>query len=124
MKEKIEKLTVKLKTIKNKIVYKIQKKMCDLLYRRQTYISEKGLWVCTVVFPKDIIFNDGEDKATICGITDVFKGNEKGKIEDPLPIYSEYINRRPDARAIHKSVIEEMKTGYIAILGSKMEVEI
>lgn len=102
--------------IRNKIVYKINKKICDLLYRRVTYIPEKGIWVSTVVFPKNIVFSDGEDSATICGVTDVFKGN-RDRVKDWIPIHSEYINRITDAKTIHRSVVEDMKTGYIAILG-------
>lgn len=118
----MKELIAKLKTVKNKIVYKIKKMIHNLLYRQATYyrqatcIPEKGVLVSTVVFPKDLVFTDGEDKATICGVTDVFKVNGN-KIEDPIPIYSEYINKRSDAGAIHRSVVEEMKTGYIAIFG-------
>lgn len=115
IKKKLKMIIERIVKIKKKIIYRIQKKICDLLYRRITYIPEKGVWISTVIFPKSIAFSDGEDKAIICGVTDVFKGDEK-KV-DFIPVYSAYINKRSDAKTVHLSVVEEMKTGYIAILG-------
>lgn len=106
----------KLKTIKNKSIYDIKKKICDILYKRVTYIPEKGLWVSTVIFPKDLVFSDGDNVDVICGVTEVFKGN-KDKVEYSEQVRTTYINKRSDASAVHRSVVEEMKTGYIAILG-------
>lgn len=111
----IERIVKRIAKIKKNIIYRIQKKICDLLYRRITYLPDKSIWISTVIFPKRITFSDGEDEATICGVTDIFKGDEN-KV-DLIPIYTQYINKRSDAKAIHLSVVEEMKTGYIAILG-------
>ena len=122
MKEKMKELIMKLKTTKNKIVYKMMKKIYDLMYRRTTYIPEKGAWVLTAVFPSNVI----ED---ICGVTDVFKGNNK-KVEDWMPVYTEYIKKSnhsrlvmfmeyiigmSDYRMVHDSVVKSVKEGKITI---------
>ena len=101
MKEKINQLKTKIQ----KIVYKIKKKMYDLKYRRLTYIPEKGLWVSTVVFP-DKLTEDG-----VCGVTDVFAGNEK-KI-DFETLHSVYITDASESGNIHRDVVKCVKGGHI-----------
>lgn len=108
----MKKLVTKLKTVKDKIIYKIAKKICDLMYRRVTYIPEKGLWVSTVVFPGNIMFTDGEDNATICGVTDVFRGTKK-KVTSFEALHSVYINKASESGNIHRNVVKCAKGGYI-----------
>ena len=100
MKEKIKKLKMKIQ----KIVYKIKKKIYDLKYRRVTYIPEKGVWVSTVVFPVNITDE-------ICGVTDIFLGNEKKVDFDPL--HSVYIKNVSDAVNIHRDMVKSVRNGYI-----------
>ena len=133
MKENMKELIKKLKKMKNKIIYKIMKMIYDLMYRRATYIPEKGVWVLTVVFPSII----AED---ICGVTDVFKSNNR-KVEDWMPIYTEYIKKSDsdqiylktvrthsrlamfmeyvtgisDYRMVHDSVVKSVKEGKVTI---------
>lgn len=109
--EKIKELNKKLKKITNKIVYKIMKKYYDLVYRKVTYIPERGLWVSTVVFPKDIAFTDGEDNVAVCGVTDVFRGNKR-KVTSFEALYSVYINKVSESGNIHRDVVKCIKGGY------------
>jgi len=105
-----------------KIVYKLKQKIYNLLYRQSTYIPEKGVWVLTKVFPSNI----ADD---ICGVTDVFKGNNK-KVEDWIPIYSEYIYQSTHSRfvmfmeyitglsyyrMVHNNVVKSVKEGKITV---------
>jgi hypothetical protein len=101
MKEKINQLKMKIQ----KIVYKIKKTMYDLKYRRVTYIPEKGLWVSTVVFPGSVT-EDG-----VCGVTDVFVGNER-KV-DFESLHSVYIKEASESGNIHRDVVKCVKSGYI-----------
>lgn len=101
MKEKINQLKTKIQ----KIVYKIKKKIYDLRYRRLTYVPEKGLWVSTVVFP-DKVTEDG-----VCGVTDVFAGNEK-KV-DFEALHSVYMTNVSESGNIHRDVVKCVKGGYI-----------
>jgi hypothetical protein len=101
MKEKINQLKTKIQ----KIVYKIKKKIYDLKYRRLTYIPEKGLWVSTVVFPAKMT-EDG-----VCGVTDVFAGNEK-KV-DFETLHSVYIKNVSESGDIHRDVVKCVKGGHI-----------
>ncbi len=91
--------------LKNKIVYKIMKKIYILMYRRVTYIPEKGMWVSTVVFPGNIV--DG-----ICGMTDVFAGDRK-KVESFEALHSEYIKKGSESGDIHRNVVKLVKTGIV-----------
>ncbi len=100
MKEKIKKLKMKIQ----KMVYWIKKKIYDIRYRRLTYIPEKGLWVSTVVFPA--LTEDG-----VCGVTDVFAGNEKKVDFDAL--HSVYIKKASESEHIHRDVVKCVKGGYI-----------
>lgn len=117
MKENIKQLIKNLKTtiqsivkVKNKIVFKMKRKIYNLMYRRLTYIPEKGMWVSTVVFPKDLAFIDKEDNVTICGVTDVFAGNEK-KV-DFEPLHTVYIKKASESGNIHREVVKRiMKNG-------------
>lgn len=101
MKEKINQLKTKIQ----KIVYKIKKKIYDLKYRRLTYISEKGMWVSTVVFPAKMT-EDG-----VCGVTDVFAGNEK-KV-DFETLHSVYIKKASESGNIHRDTVKYVKGGHI-----------
>lgn len=94
-----------LKTKIQKMVYWIKKKIYYFKYRRLTYISEKGMWVSTVVFPAKIT-EDG-----ICGVTDVFVGNKK-KI-DFETLYSVYIKNASESGNIHRDVVKCVKGGYV-----------
>lgn len=122
MKEKMKEFIVKAKKIKSKIIYKMMRRIYDLLYRQRTYIPEKGVWVLTAVFPSNI-------EEDICGVTDVFKGNNK-KVEDWIPIYTEYIKKSThsrlamfveyisglsDYRMVHDSVVKSVKEGKITV---------
>lgn len=82
----------------------MKKVIYNLRYRRLTYVSEKGMWVSTVVFPYKI--EDG-----VCGVTDVFSGNEKNVDFDPL--YSVYIKKASESGNIHRDVVKCAKGGYI-----------
>jgi len=110
------------KTIKYKIIYKLKQKIYNLLYRQSTYIPEKGVWVLTKVFPSNIVDN-------ICGITDVFKGNNK-EVTDWIPVHSEYIYQSTrsgfvmfmeyitgllDYRMVHNNVVKSVKEGKVTI---------
>lgn len=87
-----------------KIIYMIKKKICDIIYKRLTYIPERGLWVSTVVFPVEII--DG-----VYGVTDVFRGdNKKVNFES---LYSVYIKKISNTTHIHGVVVDSIKRGYI-----------
>lgn len=101
MKEKINQLKTKIQ----KIVYKIKKKIYDLKYRRLTYIAEKGMWVSTVVFPAKMT-EDG-----VCGVTDVFAGNEK-KV-DFETLHSVYITNASESGDIHRDVVKCVKGGHV-----------
>ena len=101
MKEKIKELKIKIQ----KMVYKIKKKIYDLRYRRLTYIPEKGVWVSTVVFPAKIR-EDG-----VCGVTDVFAGNDK-KV-DFEALHSVYITNASESGDIHRDVVKCVKGGHI-----------
>lgn len=119
--EKMKELIRKLKTIEDRVIYKIKKKTYNLLYRRATYIPKEGLWVLTAVFPKEIA--DG-----IYGVTDVFPGDKK-KISSTIPLHSVYIEKISDAVKIHKDVVELIIGGNIGNGGEyksvlKNEVEI
>ncbi len=103
MKEKIKEMKTKI----NNIVYKIKKKIYDIIYRRITYIPEKGLWVSTVVFPSDLSING---KTTICGVTDVFEGNEKKVYFDSL--YTVYLNKPSESSEIHRKIVKLVRCGY------------
>ena len=100
MKEKIKELKIAIQ----KIVYKINKKIYDLKYRRATYIPEKGVWVSTVVFPVNITDE-------IYGVTDVFSGNEKRV--DFESLHSVYITNVSDAANIHRDMVKCVKSGHI-----------
>lgn len=100
MKENIKWLKIKI----HNIVYKIKKKIYDFMYRRLTYIPEKGVWVSTVVFPTNI--TDG-----IYGVTDVFQGNEK-KV-DFEALHSVYITNVSDAVNIHRDMVKSVKNGIL-----------
>lgn len=111
-KQKMEKLNRQSKMIiqnivkiKNRIVYKIVKNIYNLKYRRLTFISEKGMWVSTVVFPVKLT-EDG-----ICGVTDVFAGDKK-KV-DFEPLHSVYIKNPSESSHIHEDVVKCVKGGYI-----------
>ena len=101
MKEKMKEIKTKIQ----KIVYKIKKKIYDLKYRRLTYIPEKGMWVSTVVFPAKMT-EDG-----VCGVTDVFAGNEK-KV-DFETLHSVYIKKASESGNIHRDVVKCVKGGRI-----------
>lgn len=101
MKEKI----IGLKTKIQKIVYMIKKKIYYLKYRRLTYIPEQGLWVSTVVFPGKVT-EDG-----VCGVTDVFAGNEK-KV-DFEALHSVYIRYASESGNIHRDVVKCVKGGNV-----------
>jgi hypothetical protein len=109
MKEKMKELKMKIQ----KMVYWIKKKIYNLRYRRLTYIPEKGLWVSTVVFPIKMT-EDG-----VCGVTDVFAGNEKKVDFDAL--HSVYIKNASESGDIHRDVVKRMKCGHI-IENLKMSV--
>lgn len=100
MREKMGILRMKIEWI----VYRIKKKICDLMYRRVTYIPEKGVWVSTVVFPFEL--SDG-----ICGMTDVFSGNDK-KV-DFEPLHTVWIKKISDAVNIHRDMVNCARKGYI-----------
>ena len=109
MKDKINKLEKILKMMiqniikkKNKIVYKIMKKIYDLKYRQLDYIPEKEIWISTVIFPTEIV--DG-----ICGVTDVFKGN-KDKVNFEA-LYTVYIKKASESRDIHNTVVKCVRSG-------------
>lgn len=107
MKELVQKIKMAIQyivKIKKRIVYKIKKKMYDLKYRQLTYIPEKGVWISTVVFPVEI--TDG-----ICGVTDVFQGNEK-KV-DFEPLHTVYIKKVSESINIHRDVVKCVKSGHI-----------
>lgn len=101
MKENINQL----KTRAQKIIYKIKKKIYDLKYRRLTYIAEKGMWVSTVVFPGKVT-EDG-----VCGVTDVFAGNNK-KV-DFETLHSVYITNASESGNIHRDVVKCVKGGHV-----------
>lgn len=101
IKEKIRELKINIQ----KIVYKIKKKIYYLMYRRLTYIPEKGVWVSTVVFPAKMT-EDG-----VCGVTDVFAGNEK-KV-DFESLHSVYIKDASESGNIHRDVVNCVKGGHI-----------
>lgn len=100
MKEKMKELRTQIQ----KIVYKMKKKVYDLKYRRLTYIPEKGLWVSTVVFPAKVT-EDG-----VCGVTDVFAGNEKKVDFDTL--HSVYIKDASESENIHRDVVKYVRGGH------------
>ncbi len=102
IKEKIKEI----KTQIQKIVYKIKKKIYDLKYRRLTYIPEKGLWVSTVVFPAKMT-EDG-----VCGVTDVFAGNEK-KV-DFETLHSVYIKDASESGTIHRDVVKCVRSRHFS----------
>lgn len=104
-KEKIKELIKELKAKIQKIVYMIKKKIYYLMYRRLTYIPEKGLWVSTVVFPGKVT-EDG-----VCGVTDVFAGNEKKVNFEAL--HSVYIKEASESGNIHRDVVKCVKGEYI-----------
>lgn len=104
LKMRIGEIFISLVRIKNKLIYKIKKKICDLRYRRLTYVHEKGMWISTVVFPVEIV--DG-----IYGITDVFAGKEKQV--DFMPLHSVYIKKISESGNIHRDVVKCVKSGYI-----------
>ena len=104
MKEKLKEKIKELRIAIQKIVYKIKKKIYDLKYRRVAYISEKGMWVSTVVFPDSI--TDG-----IYGVTDVFSGDEKKVGFETL--HSVYIKKVSDTINIHRDVVKCVKNGFI-----------
>jgi len=101
----MKKNTKGLKTNIQKLVYRIKKWIYDIRCRKVTYIPEKGLWVSTVVFPVKMT----EDE--ICGVTDVFAGNEKKVDFDAL--YSVYIKKASESGNIHRDVVKCAKGGYI-----------
>jgi len=105
MKEKMKENIRELKTEIQKIIYKIKKKIYDLKYRRLTYIPEKGVWVSTVVFPAKMT-EDG-----VCGVTDVFAGNDK-KV-DFESLRSVYIKEASESGNIHRDVVKYVKSGHI-----------
>lgn len=94
-----------IKTKIQKMVYWIRKKIYDLRYRRLTYIPEKGMWVSTVVFPAKMT-EDG-----VCGVTDVFAGNDKKVNFEAL--HSAYITDVSESGNIHRDVVKLVKCGYI-----------
>lgn len=100
---------------KNKIIYKIDKKIYNLKYRRATYVPEKGLWVSTVVFPKGIASIDssidGKGNITIYGVTDVFAGDEKKVYFESL--YAVYIKKPSESGDVHRDVVKRVKCGYV-----------
>jgi hypothetical protein len=100
MKEKIKGL----KTNIRKLIYRIKKYMYNIRYRKVTYIPEKGLWVSTIVFPYSIA--DG-----VCGVTDVFSGDEKKVDFDAL--YSVYIKKPSESGNIHRDVVKCARGGFI-----------
>lgn len=91
--------------LKNKIVYKIMKKIYILMYRRVTYIPEKGMWVSTIVFPGKIA--DG-----ICGVTDVFAG-DIDKVKSFEALHSVYINKGSESEDVHRNVVKYVKSGFV-----------
>lgn len=101
MKEKINQLKTKIQ----KIVYKIKKGIYNFMYRRLTYIPEKGMWISTVVFPAKMT-EDG-----VCGVTDVFAGNDK-KV-DFESLHSVYIKNASESGNIHRDVVKCVKGGYV-----------
>lgn len=101
MKEKIKELKMGIQ----KIVYRIKKGIYNFMYRKVTYIPEKGMWVSTVVFPVKMT------KDEIYGITDVFAGNEKKVNFDAL--YSVYIKKPSESGNIHRDVVKCVRNGYI-----------
>ncbi len=105
LKQKLKMTIQDIVKVKNKIVYKIMKKIYNLKYRRLTFISEKGMWISTVVFPATLT-EDG-----VCGVTDVFAGNEK-KV-DFEPLHTVYIKKASESSYIHRNVVKCVKGGYI-----------
>lgn len=105
LKQKLKMTIQDIVKVKNKIVYKIMKKIYNLKYRRLTFISEKGMWISTVVFPATLT-EDG-----VCGVTDVFAGNEK-KV-DFEPLHTVYIKKASESSHIHRDVVKFVKGGYI-----------
>lgn len=103
--DKLKMVVYRMHIIKNKIVYKIKSKIYNLMYRRVTYVSEKGMWISTVVFPAKLT-EDGH-----CGVTDVFPGNEKKVDFDVL--HSEYIKEASESRNVHREVVKLVKNGLI-----------
>lgn len=101
MKERMKKLKMKIQ----KLVYWIKRKIYYLRYRRLTYIPEKGVWVSTVVFPGKVT-EDG-----VCGVTDVFVGNEK-KVDFSEVLHSIYIRNASESGNIHRDMVKCVKGGY------------
>lgn len=76
------------------------------LNRYSTYIDDKGVWIITSIFSRDI---NG-----LFGVTDVFRGDESN-VDTKVLLHSVYIEDNTSARKTHIDTANDVDIGRICI---------